>query len=99
MSDDRADLILTMLRDIRGAITTLAERQEELIERVGRVEREVANLHVDFAGMHLRLDNINRRLESHQLELNGTAIRDQPAASLSRALSSQSQTPGCRATR
>jgi hypothetical protein len=41
MSDDRADLILNLLRESRGAIATLGERQEELIERVGRVEREV----------------------------------------------------------
>jgi hypothetical protein len=52
-----------LVREIRAETATIRDRQKELIECVGRVEREVANLHVDFAGMPLRLDNINRRLD------------------------------------
>jgi tetrahydromethanopterin S-methyltransferase subunit G len=70
VSDERADLILNTLREIRAEIATIRDRQEELIERVGRVEREVANLHVDFAGMHLRLDNIGRRLDRIERRLD-----------------------------
>lgn len=70
MSDERADLILNMLRGIRADISTMRERQEELILRVSRLEREVANLHVDFAGMHVRLDNIAQRLDRVERRLD-----------------------------
>lgn len=69
MSDDRADVMLTLLREIRGEIATVRERQDELILRVSRVEREtanlrmeIANLHGDFATLSVRLDNLDRRL-------------------------------------
>ena len=70
MSEERADLILSMLRAIRADITTVRDRQEELIERVGLIECEVANLHTDFAGMNLRLDNIDRRLDRVERRLD-----------------------------
>jgi hypothetical protein len=49
MSDDRADLILNMLRAIRAKLDEHDRKFDEVIIRLGRVERELANLHVDFA--------------------------------------------------
>jgi len=63
MAYERADFILKLLRAIRADITTIRERQEELILRVSRLEREVANLHADFATISLRIDNLDRRVE------------------------------------
>jgi hypothetical protein len=62
MSDERADLILTMLRAIRAKLDEHDQKFDELILRVGRMEREIANLHVDFATISLRLDNLDRRV-------------------------------------
>jgi hypothetical protein len=52
MSDARNDVILGLLREIRGDTTALVNHQSKLIERIGRLEREVTNLHVDFASVH-----------------------------------------------
>ena len=58
MSDDRADLILTMLRAIRAKLDEHDLKFEEVITRLGRLERESVNtrseivtLHGDFAGL------------------------------------------------
>jgi hypothetical protein len=35
---------------------------DEIIVRLGRLEREVAGLHSDYAGLSVRLDNLDRRV-------------------------------------
>lgn len=69
MSDERADLILNMLRAIRAEQAAQREKLDEIITRIGALEREVAALslriaeiRVDFAGLSLRLDNLDRRV-------------------------------------
>jgi predicted nuclease with TOPRIM domain len=69
MSDDRADLILNMLRGIRGKLDEHDLKFEEVITRLGRLEREsanlrseIANLHGDFVSLSERIDNVDRRL-------------------------------------
>ena len=62
MSDGRADLILSMLRAIRGEQAAQREKLDEIIVRLGRLEREVAGLHTDFASLSVRLDNLDRRV-------------------------------------
>jgi predicted nuclease with TOPRIM domain len=62
MSDERADLILNMLRAIRAEQAAQREKLDEIIVRLGRLEREVAGLHADFAGLSVRLDNLDRRV-------------------------------------
>ena len=62
MSDERADLILNLLRGIRAKLDEHDQKFEEVITRLGRVEREVANLHGDFAGLSVRMDNLDRRV-------------------------------------
>jgi predicted nuclease with TOPRIM domain len=62
MSDERADLILNLLRAIRAEQSTQREKLDEIITRLGRLEREVAGLHADYAGLSVRLDNLDRRV-------------------------------------
>jgi predicted nuclease with TOPRIM domain len=62
MSDERADLILNMLRAIRAEQSAQREKLDEIISRLGRLEHEVAGLHGDYAGLSVRLDNLDRRV-------------------------------------
>jgi len=57
MSDERADLILTMLRAIRAEQSARREKLDEIIVRLGR---EVAGSHGDYASLSVRLDNLDR---------------------------------------
>jgi tetrahydromethanopterin S-methyltransferase subunit G len=70
MSDDRADLILNMLRAIRAKLDEHDRKFEEVIVGLGRVEREFANPHGDFASMHVRLDDVNQRLDRVERRLD-----------------------------
>ena len=62
MSEERADLILNMLRAIRAEQSAQREKLDEIIVRLGRLEREIADLHSDYAGLSVRLDNLDRRV-------------------------------------
>lgn len=82
MSDERADLILNMLRAIRADQAAQREKLDEIITRLGALEREIASLslriaeiRVDSAGLSVRLDNLDRRVGriEHRLELVDTA--------------------------
>jgi hypothetical protein len=61
VSDERADLILNMLRAIRAEQAAQREKLDEIIVRLGRLEREIAGLHSDYAGLSVRLHNLDRR--------------------------------------
>jgi len=41
----------------------IAVKLDEVIVRLGRLEREVAGLHQDYAGSSVRLDHLDRRVE------------------------------------
>jgi septal ring factor EnvC (AmiA/AmiB activator) len=78
VSDERSDLILDMLRAIRAEQAAQREKLDEIISRIGALEREVAMLtlrfaemKVDFANLSVRIDNIDRRLRrvEQRLEL------------------------------
>ena len=77
MSDDRADLILNLLRAIRAEQSAQREKLDEIIDRLGRLEREVAGLHVDYAGLSVRLDNLDRRVGRIERRLE---LTDAPAS-------------------
>jgi hypothetical protein len=62
MSDEPADLILSMLRAICAEQAAQREKLDEIIIRLGRLEREVAGLHGDYAGLSVRMDNLDRRV-------------------------------------
>jgi hypothetical protein len=62
VSDERTDLILNMLRAIRAEQSAQRERLDEIIVRLGRLEREVAGLHGDYVSLSVRPDNRDRRV-------------------------------------
>jgi hypothetical protein len=71
VSDERADLILNMLRAIRGKQDQHDQKFDEVITRLSAPERDFGGMKLDFAGVHARLDNIARRLDrvERRLEL------------------------------
>jgi hypothetical protein len=62
VSDERTDLILNILRAIRAEQSAQREKLDEVIVRLGRLEREVAGLHGDYVSLSVRLDNLDRRV-------------------------------------
>jgi septal ring factor EnvC (AmiA/AmiB activator) len=69
VSDERADLILNMLRAIHAEQAAQRDKLDEIISRIGALEREVATLtlrfaemKVDFANLSVRIDNLDNRL-------------------------------------
>jgi hypothetical protein len=63
VSDDRADLMLRMLRAISAKQDEHSHKFDEVITRLGALERDFAGMKMDFAGLQVRLDNIARRLD------------------------------------
>jgi hypothetical protein len=57
MSDERADLILNMLRAIRTTQYEHGRKLDEVITRLSALERDFAGMKIDFAGMRVRLHN------------------------------------------
>jgi hypothetical protein len=87
MSDDRADLILNMLRAIRAEQSAQREKLDEIINRLGALERgvaalslRIAEIRVDFAGLSVRIDNLDRRVRRIERRLD---LVDVPASGLS----------------
>jgi archaellum component FlaC len=64
------NLVLAHLRAIRGTLDDHTRRFEEIILRLGRVEREIANLHTDFATLSLRLDRLDERVSRIERRLD-----------------------------
>jgi hypothetical protein len=69
MSEERTDLNLNMLRAIRTEQAAQREKLDDIITGPGRLEREVAGLHSDYAGLSVRLDNLDRRVGRIELRL------------------------------
>jgi tetrahydromethanopterin S-methyltransferase subunit G len=70
VSDERADLMLNMLRAIRAKQDEHDHKFDEVITRLSALERDVAGMKMDFAGVHARLDNVNRRLDRVERRLD-----------------------------
>jgi hypothetical protein len=71
------DTPLLYLRAIRAILEGHTHQFEEVITRLGRVEREVVatrreitNLHEDWVGMAKRLDNLDRRFSRVERRLD-----------------------------
>jgi len=77
VSDEQADLILSMLRAIRGKQDQHDQKLDEVITRLSALERDFAGMKLDFAGVHARLDNIGRRLDRVERRLE---LVDEPAS-------------------
>jgi hypothetical protein len=55
--------MLRMLRAISAKQDEHDRKFDEVITRLGALERDFAGMKMDFAGMQVRLDNIARRLD------------------------------------
>jgi hypothetical protein len=66
MADDISNLVLEQLRALRNDVQTFRtearERHEEVILRLGNLERDFASMKVDLAGQQVRLDRYEARL-------------------------------------
>jgi predicted nucleic acid-binding Zn-ribbon protein len=57
------NLVLQHLRAIRAQLDTLNERQLEMMQRIGALEVQVANLATQMANLSVRVDRIDARLD------------------------------------
>ena len=60
--DGPDNIVLRYLRRIDERLDTIERKMDEVILRLGRLEEQVAGLHVDNAIIHQRLDNLDRRV-------------------------------------
>jgi hypothetical protein len=70
VSDERTDLMLRMLRAISAKQDEHDRKFDEVITRLGAIERDFAGMKMDFAGVQVRLDNIGRRLDRIERRLD-----------------------------
>ena len=68
MVDEPENIVLPALNRIREQNDTILRKLDEVITRLGAVERDIAGMEVDYAATQLRLDNMDRRIE-RRLEL------------------------------
>jgi uncharacterized coiled-coil protein SlyX len=76
MADEPHNLILDHLRAIRATVERTSSDVTELKTRAGRLEKNVAELHVTLAEHSVRMDKIDARLDriEKRLELAETSI-------------------------
>jgi hypothetical protein len=63
MAEEQTNLVLGHLRYVRASTDGLRDDVRQIMLRLGVIERPVANAHVSEAGIRVRLDRIERRLE------------------------------------
>jgi len=78
MADKPANLILGVLRAIRGDVADIKTELQELRERLGLVESQMAGHHVLHAALSTQLDQIvdNVQLIKHRLDLIDSQPRE-----------------------
>jgi uncharacterized coiled-coil protein SlyX len=71
MTENIESLILEHLRHMRGAIDRTEDRLDTLTVPVGRIETDIAQMHVALAEHSTRFDRIAKRLDriERRLEL------------------------------
>jgi len=67
---DTDNIVIEHLRHIRDRVDSIDTTVKELRDRMGRVEREVAGLHVDFASLSGRLDTLSDRVDRIERRLD-----------------------------
>ena len=63
MSDEPDSLVLRYLRNIDGRLDRMERNFQEMLGRIGALERDGAGMKTDLVGINLRLDNVNQRLD------------------------------------
>jgi tetrahydromethanopterin S-methyltransferase subunit G len=64
------NIVLRYLRRIDERLDTIDRKVDEVILRLGRLEEQVAGLHVDNAILHQRIDNLDRRVSRIEKRLD-----------------------------
>jgi hypothetical protein len=72
MSDEPENLVLRYLRSMDGRLDRMERTQQEMLGRLGSLERDFAGVKTDLAGINLRLDNVNYRLDRIERRLDLT---------------------------
>lgn len=70
MTDQTENIVLQHLRAIRTDIAKLGDKIDGLTQRVGSMERQVAIVHDDMAGIQMRLDKHDARLDRIERRLD-----------------------------
>ena len=70
MTNPADNIILDHLRAIRGDIAKVGDKIDGLTQRVGSLERQVAIVHDDMAGIQMRLDKHDARLDRIERRLD-----------------------------
>ena len=63
-----------MLGAIRAEQPARREKLDEIIVRLGRLEREIAGLYGDYAGLSVRLNNLDRRVGRIEQRLEAVEV-------------------------
>jgi predicted nucleic acid-binding Zn-ribbon protein len=64
------NIVLEHLRHICGAVDVLRDDVREVKQRVGGLEREMAQVHVKVAELSERIDRLSTRIERVEIRLD-----------------------------
>lgn len=70
MTQETDNLVLELLRAIRGDIAKAQGRLDDLTERLGSIEEQTSLLRRDMVRIDHRLDNFDKRLERIEKRLD-----------------------------
>ena len=85
MSEEPENLLLRYLRRIDARLENVERKLDELVTRVSSLERGFAGFQTDLAAINLRLDNLDRRVET-LIRVDDEAARLRLAALLDLAM-------------
>ncbi|OGA43543.1 MAG: hypothetical protein A3G25_19465 [Betaproteobacteria bacterium RIFCSPLOWO2_12_FULL_63_13] len=74
MTESTENLILEHLRAIRGDVGQLKDDHVFIKQRLSSLDSQVAQVHVDMAIVHNRIDNLEKRLERIEKRLDLTSV-------------------------
>jgi hypothetical protein len=70
MTDQFENPVLTYLRQIEDKLDRLIDNSHDLKRCINTVERQLGELRVDLAGASVRMDRLDRRIDSIGLRLD-----------------------------
>src|SRR5262249_1784701 len=69
MTDQPDNLVLSILREMRGSLERVEGKLDELVRRVSSVETNLAHVHVELANHSARMDRMDGRLDPIETRL------------------------------